>query len=249
LRGFFFGEDMMKEPVGTKVFQLVRDAVDDYSMIQAGDKVLLALSGGKDSLTLLTVLKELREARGNDFELGAIHVETDASCGVGVFGSLLKGLCEENGIPIKYRYFPIIEDAGEKLSCFYCAIRRRASMFNYAVNAGYTTLAFGHHLSDMAETLLMNMSFHGNISTMTPTTSFFDGKLRVIRPLVYVHEEDTREFIADIGMGTAVCQCPFSSENIRSKFKTLLETLETENPGVRRRLFDAMQSLGGKSPA
>lgn len=222
-----------------------RQTILDYNMLRPGDKVLIALSGGKDSLTLLHILNWLRADPQFNFELCAVHIETDASCGTGIFGGLLQGLCGELGVPIQHIYFPIIEDAGEQLSCFYCAMRRRAAMFNHASSNGFTVLAFGHHLSDMAETLLMNMSFHGNISTMTPAAEFFDGKLRIIRPLARVGESQTREFIHTMGLATAVCTCPFSSENIRSEFKKYIIETESEAPGLQTRLFQAMSDLGG----
>jgi tRNA 2-thiocytidine biosynthesis protein TtcA len=219
--------------------------IHEYTMIPSGARVLLALSGGKDSLTLLHLLAGFREELKMD--LAAAHVETDAGCGEGIFEGVLKGVCEGLHVPLHHQSFPILAEAGEKLSCFYCAMRRRASLFSLAVDEGYDTLAFGHHLDDMAETLMMNAIFHGNLSTMTPKVTFFDGALTVIRPLVFIRERRLAAYVLGLGLSTAVCGCPYSTDNVRSVMKKWLHEVDEVKSGVPERLYGGMRSLGERS--
>ena len=223
----------------------VLKGIREYDMIPAGARVLVALSGGKDSLTLLHLLAGFRGDLG--MELYAAHVETDAGCGEGIVERVLQRVCDGLEIPLHRQSFPILAEAGDRLSCFYCAMRRRASLFSLAVDEGYDTLAFGHHLDDMAETLVMNAVFHGNLSTMTPKLSFFDGKLTVIRPLVFVREARNAEYVAGLGLPTAVCGCPYSSDNVRAAAKDWLYMADQAAPGVPERLYAAMRNLGGRA--
>ncbi len=219
--------------------------IREYDMIPSGARVLLALSGGKDSLTLLHLLAEFRETLG--MELAAAHVETDTGCGAGIFERVLQGVCDGLDVPLYRQSFPILAKAQEKLTCFYCAMCRRASLFNLAVDEGYGILAFGHHLDDMAETLVMNAVFHGNLSTMTPKVAFFDGALELIRPLVFIREARLAEYVLGLGLSTAVCGCPYSTDNVRAAIKDWLFTADQVAPGVPERLYGAMRSLGGRS--
>jgi len=216
-----------------------------YDMIPCGERVLLALSGGKDSLTLLHLLAGFREVLG--VELDAAHVETDGGCGEGIFDRVLKDVCDGLEVPLHRLSFPIFAEAGEKLTCFYCAMRRRAALFRLAVDEGFGTLAFGHHLDDMVETLVMNAMFHGNLSTMTPKVSFFDGALNVVRPLVFIREARLAEHAESLGLSTAVCGCPYSTDNVRARVKDWLHRADRAAPGVQERLYDAMRALGGRT--
>ena len=213
----------------------------EYGMIPPGSRVLLALSGGKDSLTLLHLLAEARVEL--DMDLAAAHVETDADCGAGVFERLLVGLCAGLDVPLHRLSFQILADAGDRLSCSYCALRRRAALFQLAVENGFGILAFGHHLDDMAETLVMNAVFHGNLSTMTPKVTLFDGALTVIRPLVFIREDHLAEFVLERGLDTAACLCPWARDNVRGAIKGWLRGADATSPGVPERLFDAMRDL------
>ena len=219
----------------------MRRGIREYGMIPPGSRVLLALSGGKDSLTLLHLLAE---ARGDlDMALAAAHVETDADCGAGVFKRLLAGLCARLDVPLHRLSFRILADAGDRLSCSYCALRRRAALFRLAVDNGFDILAFGHHLDDMGETLVMNAVFRGNLSTMTPKVTLFNGALTVIRPLVFVREDHLAEFALDRGLSTAACACPWSKDNVRTAVKGWLREADAAAPGVQERLYDAMRGL------
>jgi len=221
----------------------LRRGIREYGMIPAGSRVLLALSGGKDSLTLLHLLAEAR--LDLDMDLAAAHVETDADCGAGVFKRLLVGLCAGLDVPLHRLSFQILADAGDQLSCSYCALRRRAALFRLAVEEGFDVLAFGHHLDDMAETLVMNAVFHGNLSTMTPKVTLFDGALTVIRPLVFIREHHLGQFALDRGLNTAACVCPWYKDNVRAGVKGWLREADRAAPGVQERLYDAMRSLRG----
>ena len=223
--------------------QRVLAYIKEYDMIPAGSRVLLAVSGGKDSICLLHLLAALRDKGALDFELAALHVETDAKCDPGVFERLIEPRCQALAVPLAKVYFPILAQAGERLTCFYCAMRRRAAFFKYAEDHHFDRLALGHHQDDIAETVLMNLAFHGNISTMSPTQALFGGRLTMIRPLCQVREQEVRDHMAPLGLPFRPSSCAYSSENIRGPVKRWLVKLDQRIPGVTANVFNALKNL------
>lgn len=223
------------------------EAIRAWQMIPDGARVLVGMSGGKDSLALMHVLADLVASGELRCQPEGLHIETDAPCDPGVYERLIKPECDRLGIPCHKVFFPIMEASGPSLSCFYCAMRRRAAMFKFAEEHAFPVLALGHHLDDLGETLLMNMVFHGNISTMSPVQTFFKGKLRLIRPFAAIPETEFKAYRDHTGLPFRPSGCPFSSANIRGTVKRWLGAAEQQYPGSKLRILKALQALGTES--
>jgi len=172
----------------------VAKAVMDYGLIDSGDSVLVAVSGGKDSLVLLEALASFKRYGFVDFNIEAIHINIE-DIPYSVDKEFVIELCQN--IDVKINFLSIksnIEDRGKKAPCFVCSWHRRKALFRYAKEHGFQKLALGHHMDDAVETLLINMAYHGNISSLPAKLSMFDGVINLIRPLILLTDKDSREF-------------------------------------------------------
>src|SRR4030042_347645 len=167
-------------------------AIIDYNMLSDGDKIAVAVSGGKDSLTLLRVLNDRRKFVPIKYELLAVHVDMGYPCQhPKILGEYFTNL----GIKYHIEKIDILKGKTRKdISCFWCAWNRRKALFEAANKFGCTKVALGHHKDDIIETILLNMFFQGEISAMSPRQELFKGKIVIIRPLAYVDEDMIRKF-------------------------------------------------------
>jgi len=221
-------------------------AVTEYRMFEPCDKVLIAVSGGKDSFALLHLIARLKEAHFPQTAFSACTIETDITCSGSIPGPLIETMCKENGIGYQTIFFPISQDAGGDVDCFYCALRRRTALFKLAFREHYNKIAFGHHKDDMVETLLMNLMHYGNVSTMAPRVSFFGGDIQVLRPLVYVLEDETRRYSSAVTPIPAKSLCPGAQKSIRRETKQFLDRLTQQIPDAKENFFKVLIS-GGQS--
>ena len=204
----------------------------------------MALSGGKDSWTLLYALRALQRKAPVRFELSAATVHP----GPAAFDcEALEVRLEQEDIPHTRIDGRIVEIVNENLEsgtnpCSFCARLRRGVLYSYAADHGWNKIALGHHLDDFVETLLLNLFFNGSIKGMSPNLSADDGKNRVIRPLVYVREEMTREFAASLGVPILHCFCSYQGMSSwrRKWVKDLIASIEKEVPHVRSSLLRSM---------
>jgi len=223
-------------------------AIADFGMIRPDDRVLIALSGGKDSLTLLHTLLHLQRRAPLRFSLGAATVDPGID---GFDPSFLKAYVTALGVPLYYRQEKIVERALRNMRgdsfCAYCARMRRGVLYDVARKEGYNVLALGHHLDDLAESFLMSAFFGGRLGTMKAHYRNDAGDLRIIRPLIYVRERQTRDFAERQGLPAIRDNCPacFALPSQRQKMKELLAGLEHENPGLFKSLRRAMTPLFG----
>ncbi len=221
-------------------------AVGDYAMIRDGDRVLLGLSGGKDSLSLLHVLLHLQKRAPVKFELGACTVDPQSP---DYDPSPLKAYMAELGVPYFYESQPIIKDAAEHMKgdsfCAYCSRMRRGILYRVARDHGYGVLALAQHLDDLAETFLMSAFFGGRLRTMQAHYRIDAGDLRVIRPLVYGRERQTRDFAAKAALPVIHENCPacFAMPQQRFQMKQLLAAQELAHPKLFASLLTAMKPL------
>jgi tRNA 2-thiocytidine biosynthesis protein TtcA len=221
-------------------------AIADYAMIRDRDRILLGLSGGKDSLSLLHILHQLQRHAPVRFELAAITVDPLVA---GFDPSKLKPLLHELGIPYFYREEPILERAKQHISgdsyCSWCARMKRGVMYAAARKEGYNVLALAQHLDDLAESFLMSAFHGGQLKTMKAHYTISDGDLRVIRPLVYVRERQTLDFARAAGLPVIRDSCPscFSLPTQRQHMKDLLEAEERHNSGLFKSILSAMKPL------
>jgi len=233
-------------PPPKSLLRKVGRAIADYDMIRQGDHVLLGVSGGKDSLSLLQILMHLQSYSPVRFELGVITVDPEVE---GFDPHALTDYYQKLGIPWFYREQPIMEDARTRMSgdsfCAYCARMKRGIMYSTCREQGYNVLALAQHLDDLAESFLMSAFHQGRLATMKAHYTNDEGDIRVIRPLVYVRETQTAAFAGEARLPIIPDSCPacFSAPTQRAHFKTLLAQEERNNPQLFPKLLHAMRPL------
>jgi tRNA 2-thiocytidine biosynthesis protein TtcA len=221
-------------------------AIGDFSMIREGDRVLLGLSGGKDSLSLLHVLLHLQRKAPVRFELAAATVDPQSP---DFDPSPLKGYMGGLGVPYFYESQPVVEQAKASMRgdsfCAFCSRMRRGILYRAARENGYNVLALAQHLDDAAETFLMSAFFGGKLRTMQAHYLNDRGDIRVIRPLIYVRERQTAAFAKAASLPVIHENCPacFSAPTERMHMKTLLAQVETANPKLFPSLLTALRPL------
>lgn len=226
-----------------QVLSYIRRAVDDYAMIQEGDHIAVGISGGKDSLTLLYGLHGLKRFYPQKFEIHAVTVDLG-------FDNLnldkIKEICTELEIPytiVKTDIANIIfNDRKESNPCSLCAKMRKGALNEAIKAAGCNKVAYAHHKDDVVETMLMSLIFEGRFHTFAPVTYLDRMDLTVIRPLMYMNEADVIGFINKYKVPVVKSPCPADGYTKREYVKNLLKTLNQENPGVKERMFTAIQN-------
>ena len=225
-----------------RVLSYVRRGVDDYNMIEDGDKIAVGVSAGKDSLTLLCALAELRRFYPKKFELSAITIDMGFE---GSDFSPIARLCEELSVP--YHIIPtqistvIFDIRKEKNPCSLCAKMRRGALSGAARELGFNKVALGHHFDDVVETFMLNLFFEGRLGCFQPVTYLSNTQITLIRPMLYMPEKDVRYFAAKAELPVVKSVCPADGNTEREEMKKLLASLEKENKGLRYRIFGAIQ--------
>ncbi|MBS1171475.1 MAG: tRNA 2-thiocytidine(32) synthetase TtcA [Proteobacteria bacterium] len=226
-------------------------AIGDYAMIRPGDRVLLGLSGGKDSLCLLHVLLHLASKSPVRFELGAATVDPQSP---DYFPAPLKPYMQALGVPYFVESYPVVKQAETSMRgdsfCAFCARLRRGMLYGAARREGYNVLALAQHLDDLAETFLMSAFYGGRLRTMQAHYTNDDGDLRIIRPFVYVRERQTAAFAKAAALPVIMENCPacFSRPTARYSMKQKLAALEADNGKLFNNLRTALKPLMGGIP-
>ncbi len=230
-----------------RIRRLAGRAIGDFGLIEHGDRILVGVSGGKDSLTLLHILDCLRLRAPISFSLVPVTVHPGFP---GFDTRLLEDYLRSHAHEYRIVRAPIHEAMVEKLSsddtaCTLCSRIRRGVLYTQAVELGCTKIALGHHRDDFIETLLLNQFYNGKIKAMNPLLHADDGRNVVIRPLVYVAEDDIACFAAARGFPVTCCACPSCGEPDmkRMKIKKLLAGLEREERGIKSNLLAALSSV------
>ena len=225
-----------------RILSFTRRALDDYGMIAPGDKIAVGVSAGKDSLTLLCAMAELRRFYPVPFELVAVTIDMGFE---GSDFSPIARLCEELNVP--YHVIPteiskiIFDVRKEKNPCSLCAKMRRGALHNAAKELGCNTVALGHHFDDAVETFMLNLFFEGRLGCFSPVTHLSRVGLKLIRPMLYMPEKDVRYFANKVELPVVTSPCPADGNTQREEMKQLLRELEKKNDGLRYRIFGAMQ--------
>ncbi len=229
-----------------KIWSKFTKAIKDFDLIQDGDKIAVGVSGGKDSLLLSKLFQELKRDKSKNFEVAFISMNPG-------FGSMdleqFKTNLEELGIPCEIfdaNVWEIAFESSPESPCFLCAKMRRGVLYNKVEELGYNKLALGHHFDDLIETTLINMFYAGTTKTMIPKVKSTSGKLELIRPLIYIKENDIINFTKKNEIMAMACGCPIESGKVDSKrkeMKNLLTTLEKTNPQIKQSIFNSMKNI------
>ena len=215
-----------------------------YRMIEEGDRIAVGLSGGKDSLCLMKLLQERKRRVPIRYEVIGIYVDPGFD---GSFADALERYCQKQGYP----FYLERSDHGLRAHspqnrenpCFLCARLRRKRLFELADALGCNKLALGHTKDDLIATLLLNMFYAGEISTMLPFQTFFEGKFTLIRPLMYVDEKVIRRFAKEAAFPVFRNPCPTAGNSRRSEIKSLLDEMSRRNRKIKGNLFHAMHRI------
>jgi tRNA 2-thiocytidine biosynthesis protein TtcA len=213
-------------------------------MIADGDRILVGLSGGKDSLTLLRILSDRGKRVPIHYQLFPVYVDPGFEGG---FGSRLEAYCRDIGFDLRREQTDdgILAhgEQNRENPCFLCSRLRRKRLFAIADETGCNKVAFGHHKDDLIETLFINMCYAGEIATMMPAQPFFNGRFTVIRPLSFVDENSIRRFAEEHRFPTFVNPCPSAETTKRREIKNLLAKLYQSNRKIRGNIFRAMSHV------
>lgn len=223
---------------GSYISKKIGRAIADYDLIEDGDKILVAVSGGKDSVALLRLLCERRRWAPVKYDLVAMYVESDFKCGSCINRTRLKTLFEQLGVEYRFESIKVRDEKG-KTNCFWCSWNRRKALFLAADRLNCNKVAFGHHMDDIIETLLLNFFYHGEFAGMNPRQSLFNGKLTIIRPLCYVEESEMVRFARESRFVPQVRGCPNSEISKRRLMKALVNKLKKGCPNLKKNIFGA----------
>ena len=224
-----------------KLMGLVRRCVEDYEMIEDGDKIAIGISGGKDSLVLLRLLAALRSYHNKKFTLQAITIDM----GLGMDYSGIEEMCRELDVPytiVKTEIGPIIFDyRKEKNPCSMCSKMRRGALNQALLDLDCNKLALGHHFDDAVETFMMSLIYEGRISCFQPVTHLDRTGVIQIRPMLYIHEKTVASFAQRENLPVLQNRCPVDKHTKREEIKDLIFRLAKDYPDLKERIFGAMQ--------
>ena len=218
-------------------------AIGDYDMIQGGDKIAVAVSGGKDSISLLHVLRHRQTVSPVSFEFTAVHVDF----GFADFSpEPLFAYLDRAGFPyLVEKVASLNGERWEDIDCYGWSQNRRRALFMICDRFGFNKIAFGHHLDDIVETIVLNIFYRGEIAAMKPKQELFDGKVTIIRPLAYEREEKMASLAEklDIQSIGGQSKCAHDETSHRLKIKKMLREFEKNNPLIIKNIFKSLQNI------
>lgn len=227
-----------------KLNRKIGQAMHDYAMLENGDKVLIAISGGVDSLVLCAILYLWQKKAPIRYTLQPLHIDHGFWRRKGqalepavTIGKQLSHFSGELRVEGEWK----IEE--ENRTCYICARNRRSQLFDYARDHGFTKIALGHHKDDLIETFMLNAIFSGNISTMVPKQDLFAGSLSIVRPMAYLEKEEVVLLATQWGLEPVKNLCPLSEDTKREKVRHILETVYKVEPQAKNSLFAALSNV------
>ncbi|HSB05157.1 MAG TPA: ATP-binding protein [Thermodesulfobacteriota bacterium] len=227
-----------------EIRSLMGKAIHRYGLIEDGDRILVGVSGGKDSLTMLHLLHERKKRVLIDYELIPIHIDLG-------YDSSRQGPLREFFVARGLSYHIEPTQIGKlahgpenrENPCFLCSWERRKRIFQMAHRLNCNKIALGHHKDDIIETFLLNIFYSAEISTMLPVQTMFKGKLTIIRPLALIEERKIERFAREMGLPSGPSGCPLSGKTKRKEIKELIQTLEKVNPQTKRNIFRSLSNV------
>ena len=218
-------------------------AILKFELIEPDDRILIAVSGGKDSMVLSYFLGHKQKSFPIPFELGAVHIENDfEGCGK---NPAMAELMDKWNIPFEILKIPVMGrlKPGKTMNCYWCSTQRRMELIRYAGEKGYNKIALGHHMDDMLETFFMNMIYKSELSTMLPKLKYDRYPYTVIRPLAYVKESEIIDFADKIGLLDAAGTCSFGTTSQRLDVRRIIDEMALqEGAHIKDNIFEAMNN-------
>ncbi|MGC9332255.1 MAG: tRNA lysidine(34) synthetase [Bacteroidales bacterium] len=217
--------------------------IREHNMIEDGDRLMVGVSGGKDSLALLKTLAGREKFSEKDYTLMAVFVDilevpykTDIVW--------LRNFCETLDVPLHVEQISVdFSQTGNQSTCFYCSWHRRKTLFELGKNRGVNKLALGHHRDDALETMMLNMVSHGTLSSMPGNLPMFGGRVNLIRPLLKHTDEQTIEFARIMDFPLANKPCPHENNTRLIQIREMLHAIEEQFPGARKNMFKSMSQI------
>ncbi|HPO50554.1 MAG TPA: ATP-binding protein [Spirochaetota bacterium] len=226
-----------------RVSKQIGKTIYDYKMIQDGDKILVCVSGGKDSLTLLYDLIQRKKIIPVKYEIAAVHVATDISEDHNK--EELRDLFHSWGVDYFFVDLKVVHrlKEGKKFNCYWCAMQRRIEILKVAAANNFNKIALGHNLDDIVETFLMNMFYKSELSGMKLVFKYDRFPFTIIRPLGEVREESIKLFIERTGLKNLAQNCPYNDNTKRAATKKIIDEMRKENKLVREHIFTAIKNV------
>ncbi|MBN1869323.1 MAG: tRNA 2-thiocytidine(32) synthetase TtcA [Candidatus Omnitrophica bacterium] len=229
-------------PVLIAVSKKAGKAIVDFDMISEGDRIAVGVSGGKDSVSLMHILRHRQKISPVGFDFTAVHIDFGFK---NFDAQVLADYLKRHGFSYLIEKNDTFKDQSEKsLNCFWCSHNRRKALFQLADREGFTKIAFGHHLDDIAETIVLNQFYRGEIGAMKPKQELFGGKIIIIRPLAYVREREMEYLAQKLGIDfLGQLKCGNEGKTKRMRIKRMLRDFELENPMVVTNIFRSLQRI------
>jgi tRNA 2-thiocytidine biosynthesis protein TtcA len=226
-----------------KFYSKISQAIKNYQLIQDGDRIMVGVSGGKDSMSLLASLASRRRFHKENYELIAVHIDVE-NVPYEIDQNYIAQFCNENNIKFIVEQITVdFEKDPSKSHCFVCSWHRRKRLFELTAENNCNKLALGHHLDDAIETLLINMCYHGSISSMPASLQMFGGRLTLIRPLILLTNAEIRKFADMMGFPSEKEVCPYDDKTKRNQAAEIIQEMEKRFKPARKGLFNSMSKI------
>jgi len=236
-------DQLQSDKLFKKICRKMGTTMRDHSLIVEGDHILVGLSGGKDSMILLEALMERKNAVPFDFSISAAHIE---AMGIGyvIDRERLSAFCEHLGVPLHYQSIePDLRKDPSKTACFICSWNRRKKLFELTKGLNCNKLALGHHRNDAIETLLMNMIYHGSISSLPYSLKMFEGRIQLIRPMMDLDERMLEEYASLNDLVKVEKSCPHEDLTQRENIAQLIKQVESLHGKGPFNIFKSMDKI------
>jgi tRNA 2-thiocytidine biosynthesis protein TtcA len=221
----------------------VGKAIGDYKMISHKDKIVIGVSGGKDSITLLKMLKFRQTFAPIKFDILAVHIDFGYSPKL---PKMLKKFFKKENIDYHIEKVDIFKKAKnqDEINCFWCSWNRRKALFETAAKFGIKKVALGHHFDDIIQTVLLNLFYQGEISAMNPKQELFKGKITIIRPLAYVEKKEISRFARlENDFSYEKCSCPKAGDTKRALVEKVIREISYQNPQIKKNIFHSIKRI------